>query len=201
MSPIAQSLLADLDLVLAEAPVPWRRDALRRIIDLFRAGAQTYTGEQLELFDEVIGRLIKSTDRALLAEASKSLAPLETAPVKVLGTLARHSDMAVCGPILEQATALPDEELIAILDTNPKLLSKIANRPQLGEAVTDIVIKRGDPAIKRKIIDNPNARISEEGFARVVSAVNGDKSLAAAIAARQDLPDELRVWLDRVLSE
>src|SRR5580700_4456372 len=125
MSPIAQSLLADLDLVLAEAPVPWRRDALRRIIDLFRAGAQTYTGEQLELFDEVIGRLIKSTDRALLAEASKSLAPLETAPVKVLGTLARHSDMAVCGPILEQATALPDEELIAILDTNPKLLSKI----------------------------------------------------------------------------
>jgi hypothetical protein len=35
----------------------------------------------------------------------------------------------------------------------------------------------------------------------LVSAVNGDKTIAAAIAARQDLPAELRVWLDRVLSE
>ncbi len=175
-----------------------------RIIDLFRSGAQSYTGEQVELFDEVIGRLIKSNDRALLAEASKSLAALETAPVKALGTLARHSDMTVCGPILGEAMALPDEDLIAIADTNradPKLLSKIASRPQLSEAVTNILIKRGSPAIQRKILGNPDARVSEEGFARLVSAVNGDKSFAAAVAARQDVPAELRVWLDRVLSE
>ena len=152
----------------------------------------------------MIGRLIKSGDRALLAEASKSLATLEMAPVKVLGTLARHSDITVCGPILEEANALPDEDLIAIADTNrldPKLLTKISSRSQLSEAVTNILIKRGSTAIQRKILDNPNARISEEGFARLVSAVNGDKTFAAAVAARQDLPAELRVWLDRVLSE
>ncbi|MFY9693422.1 MAG: hypothetical protein WA776_01570 [Xanthobacteraceae bacterium] len=44
----------------------------------------------------------------------------------------------------------------------------------------------GQPSIQRKILDNPNARVSEEGFARLVSAVNGDKSFAAAVAARQD---------------
>ena len=139
-----------------------------RIIGLFRSGVQSYTGEQIELFDEVMGRLIKSGDRALLAEASKSLATLEMAPVKVLGTLARHSDITVCGPILEEGNALPDEDLIAIADTNrldPKLLTKISSRPQLSEAVTNILIKRGSPAIQRKILDNPNARISEEGFA------------------------------------
>ena len=204
MSPTAQSLLAELNSTLAEAQAPWRRAALGRIIDLFRSGAQSYTGEQIELFDEVIGRLIKSGDRALLAEASKSLATLEMAPVKVLGTLARHSDITVCGPILEEANALPDEDLIAIADTNrldPKLLTKISSRSQLSEAVTNILIKRGSTAIQRKILDNPNARISEEGFARLVSAVNGDKTFAAAVAARQDLPAELRVWLDRVLSE
>ncbi len=89
---------------------------------------QSYTGEQIELFDEVMGRLIKSGDRALLAEASKSLATLEMAPVKVLGTLARHSDITVCGPILEEGKALPDKDLIAIADSNrldPKLLTKI----------------------------------------------------------------------------
>jgi uncharacterized protein (DUF2336 family) len=112
--------------------------------------------------------------------------------------------MTVCGPILEEAVALPDEDLIAIADTSrldPKLLTKIANRPHLSEAITNILIKRGTPAIQRKILDNLNAHVSEEGFARLVSAVNGDKIFAAAIAARQDLPAELRVWLDRVLSE
>ena len=204
MSPTAQSLLAELNSTLAEAQAPWRRVALGRIIDLFCSGVQSYTGEQIELFDEVMGRLIKSGDRALLAEASKSLATLEMAPVKVLGTLARHSDITVCGPILEEGKALPDEDLIAIADSNrldPKLLTKISSRPQLSEAVTNILIKRGSAAIRRKILDNPNARISEEGFARLVSAVNGDKTFAAAVAARQDLPAELRVWLDRVLSE
>lgn len=204
MSLTAQSLLAELDSTLAEAPAPWRRDALRRIIDLFRGGAPTYSDEQIELFDEVIGRLLKNTDRTVLAEASNSLAPLETAPAKVLGTLARHSDMTVCGPVIEQARALPDEDLIAIAENNrvdPKLLTKIASRPQLSEALTDILIKRGDLAIKRKIVENTNARVSEEGFARVVSAINGDKNLAAAVAARQDVPDALRVWLDRILSE
>jgi uncharacterized protein (DUF2336 family) len=204
MSSTAQSLLAELDSALAEAPASWRRAALRRIVDLFRSGAPSYSGEQIELFDAVIGRLIKKADRDLLAETSNSLAPLEPAPVKVLGMLARHSDMTVCGPILEQARGLPDEELIAIADSNridPKLLTKIASRPLLSEAVTDIIIKRGGSAARRKIIDNPNARVSESGFARVVSAVNGDKNLAAAVAARQDVPEALRVWLDRILSE
>jgi uncharacterized protein (DUF2336 family) len=58
----------------------------------------------------------------------------------------------------------------------------IASRPQLSQALTDILIRRGSPAIRRKIIDNPDALVSEEGFARVVSAVNGDKSFAAAVA-------------------
>jgi hypothetical protein len=53
--------------------------------------------------------------------------------------------------------------------------------------------------IQRKIIGNPAAAISETGFARLVMGVNGSKELAAAIARRQDLPAELRVWLDKAL--
>ena len=146
---------------------------------MFRGGAPTYSHEQVDLFDEVIGRLLKNTDRTVLAEASNSLAPIETGPAKVLAILARHSDMTVCGPVLEQAKALPGEDLIAIADGNrvdPKLLAKIASRPQLSEALTDILIKRGNLAIKRKVIENPSARVSEEGFARVVSAIDGDKN-------------------------
>jgi len=76
---------------------------------------------------------------------------------------------------------------------------KIAARPQLGAAVTDVLFKRGDRAIQRAIIDKPDARVSESGFARLIMSLNGDKDLAAAIAARDDVPAELRPWLSKIL--
>ena len=68
------------------------------------------------MFDEVIVRLIQKIDRLQLAELSNRLAPVANAPVRVLGRLARHSDIAVSGPILDQAEALPDADLIEIAD-------------------------------------------------------------------------------------
>jgi uncharacterized protein (DUF2336 family) len=205
MTPAARSLLAELDTTLSQAPSSWRSAALRRIVDLFLAGANSYSTDHVGIFDEVLCLLIKkSIDRSQLAELSSKLAPVDNAPIKVVGTLARHTDTAINGPILEQAKALADEDIVEIIDRDridPKLLAKIATRPELSEAVTDILLKRGDPKIQRAIIANPKARISESGFARLVTGVNGDKKLAAEIAARADLPAELRIWLDKTLSQ
>jgi len=46
---------------------------------------------------------------------------------------------------------------------------------------------------------SPDARVSESGFARLIMSLNGDKDLAAAIAARDDVPEELRPWLSKIL--
>ena len=83
----------------------------------------------------------------------------------------------------------------------PNILAKIAARPQLGETVTDVLLKRGGLLLQRKIIDNPDARISEGGFARVIMGLDGDKDLAQAVAARNDLPAELRLWLKDILGQ
>jgi uncharacterized protein (DUF2336 family) len=205
MTPAAHSLLAELDTTLADAPTAWRSAALGRIVDLFVAGAGSYSDDHVDVFDEVLSLLIrKSIDRGQLAEVSNRLAPVANAPSKVVDTLARHSDVAVYGPMLAQAKALADEAIVEIIDRDridPKLLAKIAGRAELSVAVTDVLLRRGDAAIQSKIIANPNARISESGFARVVSGVNGNKQLAAPIAARKDLPAELRIWLDQTLSK
>ncbi len=204
MTLTSQAVLAELDSALPEKPDSWRDAVLRRIVDLFLAGAALYGDEQVALFDEVIVRLIQKMDRLQLAELSNRLAPVANAPVRVLGRLARHSDVAVSGPILDQAEALPDADLIEIADkdrVDPNLLAKIAARTHLNTAVTDVLIKRGNKAIQRKIIDNANALVSEEGFARIITALNGDKNLASAIAARNDVPAELRVWLSKTLGD
>jgi hypothetical protein len=43
MTPAAQTLLAELETTLVEAPATWRRGVMRRIVDLFAAGASDYT--------------------------------------------------------------------------------------------------------------------------------------------------------------
>jgi len=204
MMPAAQTLLSELETTLVEAPATWRRGVLRRIVDLFAAGAAGYTDEQIALFDLVIGRLAKNADRSQLAELSNKLSSLDNGPPEVLSDLAGHADPVIAGPVLEKAKALPDDAIIALIDNDrvdPKLLSKVASRLELSAAVSDVLINRGDRAIERKVIDNPDARISEKAFAKLVIEINGDKQLAAAIAARRDVPEDLRAWLAKVLGQ
>jgi len=205
MSLTAESLLSDLDATLPQATDSWRNAALRQIVQLFLSGAEAYSEEQVALFDEVMGRLIKKKmDRAHLAELSDVLAGVGNAPAKVLATLARHADPAIYGPVLERATALSDTDLVEIADKDridQSVLAKIAARGELSEPVTEVLLKRGNGALRRKIMENQKARVSEMGFARVVSAINGDKALAAAIAARPEMPDELRPFVDAALSQ
>jgi hypothetical protein len=105
MSLTTQGLLAELDTTLPQATESWRSAALRRIADLFVASAENYNDAQVAQFGEVIGRLILNTGRLQLAELSDLLAKAPSAPVNVVGLLAWHIDIAVCGPVLERAAA------------------------------------------------------------------------------------------------
>jgi uncharacterized protein (DUF2336 family) len=182
----------------------WRSTVLRKITDLFLSGADFYNDQHVALFDAVMSRLLPGLDRDDLAELGNRLAGIANAPLNVLASLARHLDILVCGPVLERAKALPDKILAEAADrdrVDPNILAKIAARPRLGETVTDVLLKRGGLSLQRKIIDNPDARISEGGFARVIMGLDGDKDLAQAVAARNDLPAELRLWLKDILGQ
>ncbi len=200
MTPAAQSLITELDHVLVRAPDPWRRDALRQMIDLFLSNAEACDTAQTDVFDEVLFRLIKKSDRAALAEVAATLAPVQKGPAKVLGTLARHSDAAISGPVIALSPSLRDKDLVDIAEkAEQRMLMAIAARAQIGESVTDVLLKRGNRDIKFRLINNPKAKLSEAGFARLVIGLNGDKQLAAAISKRPDVPPELRIWLDQAL--
>ncbi len=200
MTPAAQSLITELDHVLVRAPDPWRRDALRQMIDLFLSSAEACDTAQTDVFDEVLFRLIKKSDRAALAEVAATLAPVQKGPAKVLGTLARHSDASISGPVIALSPSLRDKDLVDIAEkAEARMLMAIAARAAIGESVTDVLLKRGNRDIKFRLINNPKAKLSEAGFARLVIGLNGDKQLAAAISKRPDVPPELRIWLDQAL--
>ena len=203
MTSVAQPLITELDSVLSRQTATWRNTTLRRLTDLFLVEAESYTDDQVAVFDDVISRLIEKIDRRTLIELSNRLAQVRNAPSRVVGTLARHADMLIAGPLLENSNVLTDADLVEIADKDrrdPTLLLAIAARAQLSETVTDVLIRRGNGLLARKIVDRTDAPISESSFARMVTSVENDKAFAEAIAKRDDLPAELRPWLDAALA-
>ncbi len=101
---------------------------------------------------------------------ANALAPaVQKGPAKVLGTLARHNDAAISGPVIALSPSLRDKDLADIAEkAEQRMLRAIAARPKLGEAVTDVLLRRGNQDIKLRVINNAKAKLSEAGFARLV---------------------------------
>src|ERR1700745_303173 len=157
-SPV-ETLLSEVDKKIADKTNYWRADALRQIVDLFVAGAVSYDSGHISIFDAVMSRLItKNMDKKLMIYISNQLAVTGNAPSGVISFLAQHADSAVYGPIMLHARDVSEEDLIAIANRNPadqKKLNHIADRTHLSEALTDILITRGDKPVRRKIVANP----------------------------------------------
>lgn len=185
-------LFAELEATLTNGSGQSRFTILRKITDLFLSEADGYTDDHVALFDMLMSQLIDRIEQQALVELSGRLAPAGRAPMNVIGMLSRNDDIEVAGPVLERSAALTDSDLVAIVRSKSQAhLASIAARPTLAEPVTDVLIDRGDAAVACKVATNPGARLSRFGFSKAVTRAESDESLAMAVGARIDLPDDL----------
>lgn len=185
----ALSLIPELEQVVQHGSREKRVETLQRITTLFLDGASTYNDEHVDLFDDVFGLLIEEIESKVRAELSTHLAPVTNAPAKVLRTLAKDDDIAVAGPVLKLAPRLPEADLVDVAKTKSQAhLQAISARRVLGEAVTDVLVGRGDREVARRVADNRGARISEKGFSRLVKRAADDGILAEKVGLRPDIP-------------
>jgi len=188
----ADTLFSELEVSLAERPSSQRFTILRKLTDLFLADAQSYSDDSIQLFDELMGRLIEQIERQALVELSSRLAPAERAPRNVIGRLSRHDDIEIAEPVLAQSSVLTDHDLVEIAKTKSQAhLYAIAGRAVVSEPVTDILVDRGDAKVAGKVVANAGARFSRWSFAKVVERAGADESVALALVNRIDLPADL----------
>jgi uncharacterized protein (DUF2336 family) len=187
-----QSLIAELEDAIQSGSKDKRVDTLRRITDLFVADADRLSDQQIHVFDDVLGHLIKRIEAKALAELSRRLAPINNAPIDVVRRLARDDNIVVAEPILAASARLSDNDLIDIANTKTQAhLLAISARPQIGEAVTDVLLQRGDRDVFRILAGNSGASFSERGFATLVRHAEGDEQLAEKVGVRLDVPIRL----------
>jgi uncharacterized protein (DUF2336 family) len=183
------SLIPELEQAIQHGSREKRVETLQRITTLFLDGASTYNDEHVELFDDVFGLLIEEIENKARAELSSHLAPVRNAPMKILRTLANDDDIAVAGPVLQLAPRLEEADLVDVAKTKSQAhLQAISARRALGEAVTDVLVRRGDREVARRVAENRGARISEMGFNSLVKRAADDGILAEKVGLRPDIP-------------
>ena len=186
------SIISELEEVVQHGSRKRRAETLQRITALFLNGASNYNDGHVDIFDAVFGLLIDEIESKARAELSNHLAPVGNAPIKVLRRLANDDDIAVAGPVLKLATRLAESDLVDVAETKGQAhLHAISGRRALGEAVTDVLVRRGNRDVARRVADNRSARISNNGFHRLVERAEEDGILAEKVGLRPDIPAPL----------
>jgi uncharacterized protein (DUF2336 family) len=189
---VSASLIPDLENIIQTGTYARRAEAVRRIANLFVDGAPAFNEDHIGLFDDVLCRLVTEIEFKTRAEIAARLAPMANAPSALMRQFAQDDDIAVAGPVIAQSTRLKDADLLDIASTKSQAhLFALSGRNGIGEGVTDVLVRRGNPEVVRNVADNQSARLSEGGFSTLVQRAEADGLLAEKVGARPDIPPHL----------
>jgi uncharacterized protein (DUF2336 family) len=183
------ALMGELEDALQNNAPERRVDMLRRITDLFLSDANRLNEEQVGVFDEILVHLSRRIEERVLSQISVKFAPVRNAPKNMISLLANDDNIAVAGPVLAQSDRIAENDLIEIAKSKGQThLLAIAIRTQLSEAITDILISRGDRRVMGKLARNSGARFSQDGYQNIVNRADGDDELSENLGLRIDIP-------------
>jgi len=182
-------LINELESALQSGSTSKRTEMLRRVTDYFFSRVDQFSPEHLALFDEVMTKAVVYIEDKVRAELSSRLAPISRAPDGIIRRLANDDDIEVAGPVLQHSDRLSEQDMVEIAKSKGQgHLLKLSSRIQLGEAVTDVLVERGDKAVRHTVAGNIGARFSDVGFSKLAIYAEQDEDLAATVAKREDMP-------------
>ena len=201
------SVIDELELAIKSGSSVDRTRTLRQISDLFLRDANRLNEEQIGVFDDVLCLLVEKIEKTALVELGQRLAPVDTAPLKLIKRLAQDEEIAVAAPVLSGSRRLSTADLVEIAKTKSQAhLLAISERATLETRLTDVLLVRGDKQVVSSLAKNAGANFSETGFSRLVERAEGNDSLAEIVGLRKDLPNHslqelLRRATDAVLQK
>src|SRR5215472_9029227 len=173
-----RNLLMDELQAIRNASEDRRAATVRQITDLFLCGADCFSNEQIE--------------RRVLIQLANSLAPVESAPVNVVRQLAKNDEIQIAGPVLIQSNRLDVADLIEIAKTmSQDHLLAISERKRVEQALTAVLVDRGNDDVLCKVATNAGAALSEADFRVLVGRAENHERLTEKVGLRPDIPAQL----------
>jgi uncharacterized protein (DUF2336 family) len=161
------------------------------IASLFRAqGARLSERERL-LMREILLKLSHDVEMAVRIALAERLADDEDAPIDLLLMLC-DDRIEVARPVILRSRKLTDAEILKFIgEASADHQVSIAARPNIGEVVTDVLVRSDAETVLVTLVRNATARIGAHAFETLVEKSRALESLHGPLAHRHDLPPVL----------
>ncbi|HET7887984.1 MAG TPA: DUF2336 domain-containing protein [Bradyrhizobium sp.] len=192
-------LIDQLEEAIGSKDLARRAEVLRRVTDLFVLKSGSFSEDQIALFDQVMGKLLEHIESNARAQFGSRIARLPDAPRGVVRVLAQDDAIMVAGPVLAHSERVDVQTLVDTAKTKSQdHLLAISGRKVLTEAVTDVLLDRGNRAVVSATAHNSGAKFSEFGFSTLVRKARGDGDLALCVWSRPDIPRQnlIKLFVD-----
>ncbi|MDB5654720.1 MAG: hypothetical protein JWQ94_2333 [Tardiphaga sp.] len=196
---LAHSLIPGLEEIVQHGDPRRRGDAVRKISELFLAGASQFQPAHIDLFDGILTSLVPQTEVEARSALAERLSDLSNAPPQLVALLVRDDEILIAGPLLRRSPVIDEMTLVELakLKGQPHLLA-ISDRPTLSPGITDVIVRRGDRDVVRRVAGNAGAAFSHLGYSGLIRRAGDDGVLAVTVGQRSDLsPPQLKDLLAR----
>lgn len=162
----------------------------RQVATLFSYTSDRCSAEQVEIYDSVLLRLVGMVELEVRQFVAEKMARLRRGPEETVRRLATDS-IEVAEPILRDSPMLRDADLVAIAEEQgDSHRLAIAQRDVLSELVTDMLVRRGDPLVKKTVAGNSGALFNTATLCALITDAAEDISMQEILSDRPDLADE-----------
>lgn len=179
----------EFEILALESSSERRRELLRSLTDLFLDGIDEQTDRETSLYADIACRVLDEVTEEARRELAERIAPLTRFPGGIVRKLATDV-ISVASPVLEDSPLLNERDLVAIAGTHSQAhLLAISRRRDLREAVTDVLVERGEKEVLHSVTANAGARFSRAGFNVLAEKSVGDTQLQECLISRTDMPN------------
>lgn len=178
-------------LALAEEGSSEKRRALLRELTEHFFGAPSRTATEDTLYGAVLAKLADDMETAVRAELSARFATASDAPIGLIRRLA-NDEAAVAGAVLAASPVLTDADLLGVVRKHgQEHLRAVSARASVSEAVSDVIVARGDDETLGTLLRNDGARLSRQASETAVERAKANPALHEATVSRASLPPDL----------
>jgi len=184
------SRLPELIAMAEEGSSEKRRALLRELTEHF-FGASARSATEDALYGSVLASLADEMESAVRAELSARFANAPNAPHALIRRLA-NDEAAVAEAVLTTSPVLTDEDLLGVVRNHGQdHLRAVSARPSVSEAVSDVIVERGDDETLGTLLRNDGAQLSRKSSEAAVERARANPALHEAAVSRASLPADL----------
>jgi uncharacterized protein (DUF2336 family) len=168
-----------------------REEIYLAVASLYRIQGTGLNQRERALMHEILRRLTRDVEMAIRIALAERLADDTTAPHDLILLLADDA-IEVARPLLLRSPLLSDEDVLKLItDAGHAHHEAAANRPHIGEPITDLLANSTAEPVLVALVRNATAKISSLAYETLVEKSKSIASLQEPLTRRPDLPPVL----------